>query len=154
MAIDLPALRADRRMLLTSALAWFASVVAARAEDAALTREKLDALVRKTLAEPDTTPLSRSRILGFSEEKLTTRSIEVGDDSHKHGFMVVIPHQNDGIIFFEGSGKPLFFAVHRTGEHLNRVASVRNKDGALTEWSGPEAEEHFAREKAFWAGQV
>jgi len=154
MIFHLPALRADRRALLASGFAWLASSVAARAEDATLTGEKLDALVRKTLAEPDTTPLSRARILGFSEEKLTTRSIEVGDESHKHGFMVVIPHHDDGIVFFEGSSKPLFFAVHRTGEHLRRVASVRNRDGALSEWSGPEAEEHFASQKAFWAGQA
>jgi hypothetical protein len=154
MTIHLPALRADRRTLLTSGLAWLASAVAAHAQDAALTREKLDALIQKTLAEPDTTPLSRARILGFREEKLTTRSIEVGDDSHKHGFMVVIPRVDDGIVLFEGSSKPLFFAVHRTGQNLNRIASVRNQDGALTEWSGAEADAHFASQKAFWAGQV
>ena len=156
MAIDLPAPRADRRMLLTSGLAWFASAVAARAEDAALTREKLDALIRKTLAEPGTTPLTHARILGFSEETLTTRSIAIGDADagYKHGFMVVIPHQDDGIVLFDASNNPPFFTVHRTGEHLKRLASARNRNGALSEWSGKEADDDFAAEKAFWSAYV
>ncbi len=83
-----------------------------------------------------------------------SRSIEQGDTSRKHGFMVVIPHHADGIVMFEGKDdKPLFFAIHRTGEQLNRVASAINRDGQLSNRSGPEAEKHFAAQKSFWTEQ-
>jgi hypothetical protein len=146
--------RLDRRALVGSSLAWFLLGLPAGAAAAVLTPDKLKSLVARTLAETDTTPLSRPHILGFTEDKLVTRSIESGDHVHKHGFMVVIPHHADGIVMFEGKDdKPLFFAIHRTGEHLNRVASAINRDGQLSNWSGAEAEKHFAEQKSFWAGQ-
>jgi hypothetical protein len=95
--------------------------------------------------------LSRPKILGFTEDKLTTKSIEKGDSNQKHGFMVVIPHHADGIVMFKGADKPLFFAIHRTGEHMRRVASAFNKDGQLVTWSGAEADRDFAEQKAYWA---
>ncbi len=155
MTIHLPAVRADRRAFVASGLAFFLSGLAAHAQDAVLTREKLDALIEKTLAEPDTTPIARPAILGFLEPKLATKSIERGDTAHKHGFMVVIPRREDGLILFEGKdADPFFFAMHRTGEHLNRVASAINRNGELSNWSGREAEENFASQKAFWAGET
>ena len=154
MAIDLPVRQADRRAFVASGLAFFLSSVAAHAQDAGLTRDKLNALIEKTLAEPDTTPIARPAILGFLEPKLTTKSIERGDPAHKHGFMVVIPRHEDGLIFFEGKdADPFFFAMHRTGEHLNRVASAVNRNGELSNWSGPEAEANFADQKVFWASE-
>jgi hypothetical protein len=148
MPLDL-ALRPDRRRLVAAGIAFFMSGVAARAQDETLTRDKLARLIAKTLAEPDTTPLARPHILAFTEDKLTTKSIERGDDAHKYGFMVVA----DGIVLFEGKNQnPFFFAMHRTGEHLNRVASAINRNGELSNWSGPEALENFASQKAFWAG--
>jgi len=121
---------------------------------AELTPDKLKRLIKRTLAETDTTPLSRPNVLGFTENKLVTRSIEGGNESAKHGFMVVIPHHADGIVLFEGRDeKPFFFAMHRTGEHLDRVASALNRNGQLANWSGPEAERHFAAQKSFWAEQ-
>jgi hypothetical protein len=155
MAIHLPARRPDRRAFVASGLAFFLSGVAAHAQDSTLTREKLDALIQKTLAEPDTTPIARPAILGFLEPKLATKSIESGEPAHKHGFMVVIPRHEDGLIFFEGKdAEPFFFAMHRTGEHLNRVASAINRNGDLSNWSGPEAEKSFADQKVFWAGET
>ncbi len=146
--------RLDRRALVGSGLAWFLLGLPAGAAGAVLTAEKLKALVDRTLAETDTTPISRPHILGFTEEKLVTRSIESGDKTNKHGFMVVIPRHTDGIVMFEGRDeKPFFFAMHRTGERLNRVASAINRDGALSNWSGPDAEKHFAAQNDFWAGQ-
>ena len=150
-----PAIDPDRRTFVASALAFFLSGVAAQAQDAGLTREKLDALIEKTLAEPDTTPIARPAILGFLEPKLTTKSIERGEPAHKHGFMVVIPRHEDGLIFFEGKdADPFFFAMHRTGDHLNRVASAINRNGELANWSGKEADDNFASQKAFWAGET
>jgi hypothetical protein len=153
--MHLPARQADRRTFVASGLAFFLSGVAARAQDAGLTHEKLDALIQKTLAEPDTTPIARPAILGFLEPKLDTKSIERGEPAHKHGFMVVIPRHEDGLIFFEGKdADPFFFAMHRTGEHLNRVSSAINRNGDLSNWSGPEAEQNFADQKAFWASET
>jgi hypothetical protein len=155
MPIHLPARQANRRAFVASGLAFFLSGVAAYAQDAGLTREKLDALIEQTLGEPGTTPIARPAILGFLEQKLTTKSIERGEPAHKHGFMVVIPRHEDGLIFFEGKdADPVFFAMHRTGEHLNRVASALNRNGDLSNWSGPEAEENFAEQKSFWAGET
>ncbi len=155
MTIHLPALRANRRAFVASGLAWFMSSVTARAQDGALTPDRLGALIQKTLAEPDTTPLSRPAILGFVESKLTTKSIQRGDAKSKHGFMVVIPHHEDGLVFFEGKDEdPFFFALHRTGEHLNRVTSAINRNGDLANWSGKEADDNFASQKAYWAGET
>ena len=129
MAIRLPAPQANRRAFVASGLAFFLSGLAAHAQDAGLTHEKLDALI-------------------------TTKSIERGEPAHKHGFMVVIPRHEDGLIFYEGKdADPFFFAMHRTGEHLNRVASAINRNGDLSNWSGPEAETNFADQKTFWAGE-
>jgi hypothetical protein len=154
MAIHLPARQANRRAFVASGLAFFLSGLAAHAQDAGLTREKLEALIERTLAAPDTTPIARPAILGFLEQKLTTKSIERGEPAHKHGFMVVIPRREDGLIFFEGKdADPFFFAMHRSGEHLNRVASAINRNGDLSNWSGPEAEQNFADQKAFWASE-
>ncbi|HLH90359.1 MAG TPA: hypothetical protein VKX28_18055 [Xanthobacteraceae bacterium] len=154
MAIHLPARQANRRAFVASGLAFFLSGLAAQAQDAGLTREKLEALIERTLAAPDTTPIARPAILGFLEQKLTTKSIERGEPAHKHGFMVVIPRREDGLIFFEGKdADPFFFAMHRSGEHLNRVASAINRNGDLSNWSGPEAEQNFADQKAFWASE-
>jgi hypothetical protein len=146
--------RADRRAFVASGLAWFVSAVAARAQEAALTPDKLGTLIQKTLAEPDTAPLSRPAVLRFAEPKLATKSILRGDAANKHGFMVVVPRHDDGLIFFVGKDEnPFFFAIHRTGEHLNRVASAVNRNGDLSGWSGQEADDNFASQKAFWAGE-
>jgi hypothetical protein len=154
MNIRWPAPWADRRAVVASGLAWFVSAVAARAQEAALTSDKLGALIQKTLAEPDTAPLSRPAILGFAEPKLTAKSILRGDAANKHGVMVIVPRHGDGIIFFEGKDEtPFFFAIHRTGEHLNRIASAVNRNGDLSRWSGKEADDNFASQKAFWAGE-
>ena len=152
--MHLRARQADRRTFVASGLAFFLSGVAAHAQDAALTRDKLDALIQKTLAAPDTIPIARPAILAFLEPTLTTKSIASGEPAHKHGFMVVIPRHEDGLIFFEGKdADPFFFAMHRTGEHLNRVASAINRNGELSNWSGPEAEKSFADQKTFWASE-
>jgi hypothetical protein len=150
------ALCTDRRALVGGGLAWLLSALAADAQGAPLTAEKLKRLIQRALAEPDTTPFSRPHIIGFTEVSLTTRSLEFINKttSDRHGFMVVIPHHADGLIFFEERKKPLFFAVHRTGEHLNRIASALNRNGTLSNWSGPEAEADFAKQKAYWAAQV
>jgi len=155
MNIQLPALRANRRAFVASALAWFMSAVAARAQDGMLKPDRLDALIQEALAESDTTPLSRPAILGFTEPKLTTKSIQRGEARNKHGLMVVLPRHEDGLIFFEGKDdNPFFFAMHRTGEHLNRVASAVNRNGDLSNWSGQEADDNFASQKAFWASET
>jgi hypothetical protein len=155
MAIQLPALRTDRRAMLAAGLAWFLSGVAARGADSVLTPEKLKRLIDKALAETETTPITRPAILGFMEPKLATKSIESGPADNKHGFMVVVPRHDDGLVFFEGKDQdPFFFAMHRTGEHLNRVASAVNRNGDLANWSGPEAEQSFASQKTYWAGEV
>ena len=57
--MHLPAARTDRRQFVASGLAFFLSGLAAHAQDGGLTREKLDSLIQKTLAEPDTTPIAR-----------------------------------------------------------------------------------------------
>jgi hypothetical protein len=144
--------RFDRRIFLGSGLAWFLFGLSRSAQGAVLTHTKLNLRIQRALHEPDTTPLSHPTLLGLGSANLTTKSIESGDKVHKYGFMVIIPRRADGLIFFEGkSVKPIFFAVHRTSERLNRVASVLNKNARLTRWSGREAEENFAKQKAFWA---
>jgi hypothetical protein len=105
------ALCTDRRALVGGGLAWLLSALAADAQGAPLTAEKLKRLIQRALAEPDTTPFSRPHIIGFTEVSLTTRSLEFINKttSDRHGFMVVISHHADGLIFFEGR-KSRFFS--------------------------------------------
>jgi hypothetical protein len=156
-----------RRTFLGGGLAWALSSISAEAQPSdrppsarggvpppaagGLDADKLEALVQTALAEPDETPLSRPAILGLGATKLTTKSIERTPPGEKYGFMVVIPRREDGLIFFRGSDKPLFFAIHRTGSHMNRVSSAINRDGELEKWSGRDAEADFAKQLAFWA---
>jgi len=166
MSIHSP-LRFGRRAFLGGGLAWVVSVISAEAQPSdrppsarggvppaasgSLDAEKLEALIQKALAEPDETPLSRPAVLGLGAEPLTTKSIERTPPGEKYGFMVVIPQREDGLIFFRGSDKPLFFAIHRTGSRLNRVSSAINRDGKLEAWAGDDADRDFARQLAFWA---
>lgn len=163
--------RSGRRAFLGSGLAWALCAVSAEAQrsdrppsargDApkpgpstaagGLDADKLEALIQLALAEPDETPLSRPAILGLGSTKLTTKSLERTEPGGKYGFMVIIPRRDDGLIFFRGADKPLFFAIHRTGLGLRRLASAINRDGKLEEWSGAEADADFAKQLAFWA---
>jgi len=63
MSIGLQLNRIDRRLVLAS-LAWLFGA-AADAQEGVLSSEGLEKLIRRTLAEPDTTPLSRPAILGL-----------------------------------------------------------------------------------------
>jgi hypothetical protein len=160
-------LRFGRRTFLGSGLAWALSAISAEAQKSekppsarggaapansgSLDADKLEALIKLALAEPDETPLSRPAILGLGSTKLTTKSIERTPPGEKYGFMVIIPRRDDGLIFFRGSDKPLFFAIHRTGAGLNRVTSAINRDGKLETWTGSDAEADFAKQLAFWA---
>ena len=113
--------------------------------------DKLKELIALALAEPDETPLSRPAILGLGADPLTTKSIERTPPGEKYGFMVIIPQRDDGLVFFRGQDKPLFFAIHRTGSRMNRVASAINRDGKLEVWAGADADKDFAKQLAFWA---
>jgi hypothetical protein len=162
------AFRFGRRTFVGSGLAWLASAISAEAQRGAPdadrppssrggvpatgTRDadKLESLIRLALAEPDETPLSRPAILGLGSEKLTTKSLERTEPGGKYGFMVIIPPRDDGLVFFRGADKPLFFAIHRTGTRLNRVASAINRNGNLEKWWGADAEADFAKQLAFW----
>ena len=164
--------RFGRRIFLGGGLAWALSAISAEAQKSekppssragggadvpassgSMDADKLEALVQKALAEPDETPLSRPAILGLGSTKLTTKSIERTPPDEKYGFMVIVPRRDDGLIFFRGSDKPLFFAIHRTGVGLNRITSAINRDGKLEKWSGAEADADFAKQLAFWAAQ-
>ncbi len=153
---------------MASGVAWVLSAMSAQAQrppagaspsgsaatpstSAGMDANKLDSLIQLALAEQDTTPLSRPGILGLGSEPLTTKSIERTPPGEKYGFMVVIPRRDDGLIFFRGSDKPLFFAIHRTGSRRNRVASAINRDGKLEVWAGADADRDFAKQLAFWA---
>jgi hypothetical protein len=165
--------RFGRRTFLGSGLAWALSPVAAQAQRSdrppsarggtlpstgggstggSLDADKLEALVQQALAEPDETPLSRPAILKLGSTKLTTKSLERTESGgDKYGFMVIIPRRDDGLIFFRGADKPLFFSIHRTGAGLRRLNSAINRGGELEEWSGSEADADFAKQLAFWA---
>src|SRR5262249_44196917 len=151
-------------------LAWALSVVAAEAQrggqsdrprggsgtgpsrsSEGLDADKLEALIQKALAETDETPLSRPAILGLGSTKLTTKSLERTEGDTKSGFMVIIPRRDNGLVFFRGSPKPLFFAMHRTGDSLQRHTSAINRDGKLEKWSGADADADFAKQLAVWA---
>ena len=163
-------LRFGRRIFLGSGLAWALSTMvaeaqkaekppssragvapAAPAETGPLDADKLEALIKLALAESDETPLSRPAILGLGTTKLTTKSIERTPPGEKYGFMVIIPRRDDGLVFFRGSDKPLFFAIHRTGARLNRITSAINRNGNLEKWTGADADADFAKQLAFWA---
>jgi hypothetical protein len=143
----------DRRLVLGFGLPWLLYGTMAMAQEP-LTLEKLDKLAREALNEPDTTPLSNAKVLGFVESSLTTKSIERGNKASKYGFMVVIPPHDDGFVMFEGRDKPLYFVVHRTGTQLKRLASAINRNGKLSSWSGAEADASFAAIKSFWASVI
>jgi hypothetical protein len=163
-----PPLGFGRRIFLGSGLAWALSSVVAAAQKfekppssrvgpppadsgGTLDADKLEALIKLALAETDETPLSRPAILGLGSTKLTTKSIERTPPGEKYGFMVVVPRRDDGLIFFRGSDKPLFFAIHRTGAGLNRIISAINRNGNLEKWTGADADADFAKQLAFWA---
>ncbi len=113
--------------------------------------DKLNELITLALAERDETPLSRPEILGLGSKPLTTKSIERSPPGDKYGFMVIIPRRENGLVFFHGSEKPLFFAIHRTGSRIDRIASAINRGGKLEAWSGLDADRDFAGQLAFWA---
>ncbi len=164
-----------RRAFVGSGLAWVLSSVSAGAQPAGrdpgggsaggaapagggapggsgrFDADKLKDLIALALAEKDTTPLSRPAVLGLGSQPLTTKSIERTPPGEKYGFMVIIPQRDDGVIFFRGQDKPLFFAIHRTGSSLKRLASAINRDGKLEPWTGAEAERDFAKQLAVWA---
>ena len=163
-------LRFGRRVFVGSGLAWVLSSMSAAAQStqfeedpkpaprpgatggsARMNGDKLKALIQKALAETDETPLSRPAILGLGETPLTTKSLEQTPKGEKYGFMVVTPQREDGLIFFRGSDKPLFFAIHRTGPGLNRVSSAINRNGKLETRTGADADADFAKQLAFWA---
>ena len=165
-------LRFGRRIFLGSGLAWALSAISAQAQKSEkppsarggvvapepgprdadkLDADKLEALINLALAETDETSLSRPAILGLGSTKLTTKSIERTPPGEKYGFMVIVPRRDDGLIFFRGTDKPLFFSIHRTGVGLNRVSSAINRDGKLEKWTGAEADADFAKQLAFWA---
>jgi hypothetical protein len=169
-------LRFGRRTFVGSGLAWVLSSIPAGAQKAGsesggppsagggaaapssakrFDAGKLNELISLALAEPDQTPLSRPAILGLGSEPLTTKSIERTPPGEKYGFMVIIPRREDALVFFRGQDKtkdkPLFFAIHRTGSSLKRVASAFNRDGKLEVWAGADADRDFAKQLAFWA---
>jgi hypothetical protein len=167
-------LRFGRRTFVGSGLAWVLSSMPAWAQKAGsesapppargggapggskrFDAAKLNELISLALAEPDETPLSRPAILGLGTDPLTTKSIERTPPGEKYGFMVIIPRREDGLIFFRGQDKtgdkPMFFAIHRTGSRINRVASAQNRDGKLEVWAGADADKDFAKQLAFWA---
>jgi hypothetical protein len=166
-------LRLDRRVLVGSGFAWALSLIPAGAQKAGsettrppstgggattsarFNAAKLKELIALALAEKDETPLSRPAILGLGSEPLTTKSIERFPPGEQYGFMVIIPRREDGLVFFRGQdkseNKPLFFALHRTGSRINRVASAINRDGELEVWAGADADRDFAKQLAFWA---
>jgi len=160
--------RFGRRAFLGGSFAWALASMSAQAQRSdrppsarggvppsegggGLDADKLEALIQKALAETDETPLSRPAILGLGSTQPTTKSIEREEPGEKYGFMVVIPRRDDGLIFFRGSDKPLFFSIHRTGSGLQRITSAINRDGKLEKWSGSEADADFAKQLAFWA---
>jgi hypothetical protein len=162
-----------RRTLLSTGVAWLLSSVAAEAQraggedrppsarggatttSARFDADKLKELIALALAESDETPLSRPAILGLGADPLKTKSIERTPPGEKYGFMVIIPRREDGLIFFRGKDKdkdtPMFFAIHRTGSSMKRVASAQNRDGKLEVWAGADADRDFAKQLAFWA---
>lgn len=162
-------LRFGRRTFVGSGLAWALSAISAGAQTAGrdagrptagggatsgsgrFDADKLKELIALALAEPDETPLSRPAILGLGSDPLKTKSIERTPPGEKYGFMVIIPQREDGLIFFRGSDKPLFFAIHRTGSSMKRMASAINRDGKLEAWAGGAADKDFAKQLAFWA---
>jgi hypothetical protein len=162
-------LRFGRRTFVGSGLAWALSAIPAGAQTAGrdaggpstgggatsgsrrFDADKLKELIALALAEPDETPLSRPAILGLGSGPLKTKSIERTPPGEKYGFMVIIPQRDDGLIFFRGQDKPLFFAIHRTGSGIRRLASAINRDGKLEKWTGADADKDFAKQLAFWA---
>ena len=162
------AFRFGRRTFVGSGLAWLLSAISAEAQRGApdsdrppssrgggpasgsVDADKLESLIRRALDEPDETPLSRPAILGLGPEKLITKSLERKEPGEKYGFMVIVPARADGLVFFRGADQPLFFAIHRTGTRLNRIASAINRSGNLEKWSGPDADADFAKQLAFW----
>jgi hypothetical protein len=158
-----------RRTFVGSGLAWVLSSISAGAQSAgrdagppstgggspsaakSFYADTLNELIKLALAEPDETPLSRPAILGLGADPLKTKSIERTPPGEKYGFMIIIPQRDDGLIFFRGSDKPLFFAIHRTGSSMKRLASAINRDGKLEKWTGAAADKDFAKQLAFWA---
>jgi hypothetical protein len=162
-------LRFGRRTFVGSGVAWVLSSISAGAQSAGrdagppstgggapspakrFDADKLNELIKLALAEPDETPLSRPAILGLGADPLKTKSLERTPPGEKYGFMVVVPQREDGLIFFRGQDKPLFFAIHRTGSSIKRMASAINRDGKLEKWTGADADKDFAKQIAFWA---
>jgi hypothetical protein len=164
---DLPSFRFDRRIALSGGLAWLAAGFPAYAQQGrapdrrsmedsgggqALSPEKLEALISEALSKTSEIQFARPWILGYPEgKKLVTRQVKRTIRGADYYSALAVPREDDGIMFFRGTDKPLSFAMHRTGTHLRRLVSALNKDGNLNQWSGPEADADFQSQLAAWA---
>jgi hypothetical protein len=117
------------------------------------TRAKLLRMVSKAFADPQPMRFSRPQIIGFQGE-LVTRQVGYRSGDVIHYFAVADPRRADDLVFFTQDQGAKIFRMHRTGMHLNRVASAindQNRSDGLIVWAGPECDNDFASQLAYWA---
>lgn len=136
----------SRRLLLASTLALMGGC--AQAQDERV--RKFKAWTEKVAASERITSMSNAKMLGFASDMVSRKQLGHTRDGVQRLIGVVVPEQADGIILAMGFEGSKTFNVHRTGLHLNRLASVRNLDGKMALWSGPDCDKDFQTQINFW----
>lgn len=96
-------------------------------------------------------PDGPARAVGFARAQKLIAAIATFNDI-RFGLAVILPEQENGLIFYELHLPSRLFKIHRTGVHLRRLASARNNSANewLT-WAGADCDAHYAKLLAYWA---
>jgi hypothetical protein len=140
----------SRRTTLCGGALVFAGIGSAAAQSDLERIKKIEAWVAHIRTTPNQTPMSNGRILDFPTEQVQRKQIGLTREGVLRLFAVVTPYQRDGIVLAAGNSETRTFSVHRTGTHLRRVSSGRNLGGQVSRWSGPECDDDFQAQVAFW----
>ncbi len=143
----------SRRCLIAIGAGTMALPGIAWAQQPRPTADKLDRMINRAFEDPETVRWANPQIVGFTSG-FRARSLGFTEGSLEYHFHVADPRQTDDLIFFTREPSAGFFKMHRTGMHLQRIASALNHSkqaGGLRTWSGPDCEADFAAQLAFWA---
>lgn len=140
----------SRRAAICGGVLVFADFGWAHAQSALAQTKKFQAWVQHIRTTSIVAPMSNGPILDFPTEQVQRKQIGLTRDGVQRLFAVVIPYQRDGIVIAAGNPETRTFGVHRTGTHLRRVSSGRNLGGQVSRWSGPECDDDFRAQVAFW----
>jgi hypothetical protein len=143
----------SRRAALCGSALALAGIAPAAAQTELERSKKIQAWMNHIRTTPNVAPMSNGSILDFKVEQVQRKQIGLTVNGVQRLFAVVTPYQRDGIVLAAGNPDTRTFGVHRTGTHLRRVSSGRNAGGQVSRWSGPECDDDFQAQIAFWVAR-